>query len=1135
MRILADRIHLSPSDLANYAACAHLTSLDLAAARGDIHEPAAFSSVTHALRRRGEAHEAAYVESLKAAGFTLVDLRDCALDHDGVSQTLAAMKGGAQRIVQAPLVHDRWAGRADVLVRVETSSALGSWSYEPLDTKLARETRGSAMLQLCAYAAVLQELQGAAPDVVHVVSPGDPFSTHSYRLAEYAAYFRLLRARLLDRLHNDADGRTYPDPVAHCDLCRWSGHCDAQRRRDDHLSLVAGIRKLQAAQLQTWQVTTLAGLARLPLPLQQRPDRGSADALVRAREQARVQLEGRLRGTPVHEVLPVQPNIGLSALPEPSPGDVFFDIEGDPFVPRDGREYLFGWACPDDSGQPLYHRAWALTAADEKAAFERFVDFVVERRRRFPGMHVYHYAPYEPSALKRLMGRYATREDEVDGLLRGESFVDLYAVVRHAVRASVDRYSIKSLEVFYQFARSIVLTEAGVHLRTVEAALESNDTRAITPETLAGVEAYNRDDCVSALHLRAWLESLRTAIITTGTTVPRPAPPEPRTDERMKEREARVRALMDRLTQGVPIEPAARSAEAHGRWLLAQMLEFHRREDKAAWWDFFRLADLAREDYADEPNAIAGLEFAETVGGTAACPVDRYRYPRQELRRPGGTVHAGKNQKLGTVEATDLEARTIDIKKTQRTSAIHPSHVFFFEYIRPDPIPAALFDVGAAVADAGFDASPRHGAIHQLLLRKPPRLEGDTPWHVPGEDLVARGCRLARALDRTVLPVQGPPGAGKTFLGAHMICALVAAGATVGVTGPSHKVIRNLLDTIQTVAATRSECVRCVQKVSGDPDCDEYPLKECAANDDVLDALESGEATVAAGTAWLWSRQDFEGSVDVLVVDEAGQVSLANVVAMGRSAKSIVLLGDPQQLEQPLQGSHPEGTAVSALQHLLGEAKTMPFERGLFLPETWRLAPEVCRFTSEMFYDARLTSRRGLEIQQLVSPAGLNGSGLWYVPVTHAGNQNESREEVEVVARLVDTLRGEHRWINQTGVEAGLDWSDILIVAPYNAQVSAIQDALPHARVGTVDRFQGQEAAVVIYSATTSAAEEAPRGMEFLYSLNRLNVASSRARGAVILVASPLLFEPDCQTPRQMQLANALCRYAELARDVDFL
>jgi superfamily I DNA and/or RNA helicase len=403
----------------------------------------------------------------------------------------------------------------------------------------------------------------------------------------------------------------------------------------------------------------------------------------------------------------------------------------------------------------------------------------------------------------------------------------------------------------------------------------------------------------------------------------------------------------------------------------------------------------------------------------------------------------------------------------------------------------------------------------------------------------------------TVLPIQGPPGAGKTFTGARMICELLraprdAGGTKVGITAVSHKVIRKLLEEVLK-AAPENFVVRCIEKVHEDFKGNNPAIVETKENSDVIDALQNGDAVLAGGTAWLWSRPEFADSVDVLFVDEAGQMSLADVLAVSQAAKSIVLLGDPQQLEQPIQGTHPPGVAVSALQHLLGKNQTIPADAGLFLPETWRLAPAICQFTSELFYENRLAPRPDLEKQQLVGSSQFSGSGLWFVPVNHEGNQNNSDEEAEVISRIVEELVKSASWIDQKGESRKLKLDDLLIVAPYNAQVfklaekiaggtPAVQDKagkMPAVlRVGTVDKFQGQEAPVVIYSMTTSSPEDAPRGMEFLYSLNRFNVATSRARCACILVASPKLFEPECKTPRQMKLANALCRYLELAKIV---
>jgi uncharacterized protein len=361
-----------------------------------------------------------------------------------------------------------------------------------------------------------------------------------------------------------------------------------------------------------------------------------------------------------------------------------------------------------------------------------------------------------------------------------------------------------------------------------------------------------------------------------------------------------------------------------------------------------------------------------------------------------------------------------------------------------------------------------------------------------------------------------------------MALELVRRGARVGVTATSHKVMRNFLDKTLEAAREAGVEVGCVHRPS-EPSGEESEIREIHAYPQVLAALAAGEAQVLAGTPWLWAREDFRAAVDVLFIDEAGQMALADVLVCSPAAGSLVLLGDPQQLEQPQQGSHPEGTHVSALQHLLDEAATLADDRGLFLGETWRLHPRLCEFTSELFYDRRLHPVDGLEKQVLSGPV-LAGAGLWFRPVEHEGNQSSSAEEVDAVEALVGSLVAATTWTDTEGVTRPIGLEDILVVAPYNDQVDALRERLPAgARVGTVDKFQGQEAPIVIFSTATSSPDLAPRGMEFLYDPSRLNVATSRARCACVLVGSPALFEPECKTPRQMELANAFCRYLEVA------
>lgn len=1135
MRDDFDRLRLSATDLSNHLACRHLTSLNLAVAVGERPAPDWRSPDLWVLQQRGAEHEDAYLTHLESSGLAVVNLRGFDDDQKACLETRAAMEKGVEVIAQGTLATGRWFGRPDVLRRVERASKLGVWSYEVFDCKLARETKAATILQLSLYSELLTAIQEVAPAWMSVVPPTEGFRPESYRVLDFGAYYRWVKMQL-ERAAERMDGgsQTYPEPTPHCPVCRWWPECDARRRRDDHLSLVAGISRLQRKQLDAWETNTVNELARLPLPLQRRPDHGSKEGYVRVREQARVQVAGRNQSLPVHELLEIVEGRGLSRLPERSPGDMFLDLEGDPFVGLAGREYLFGFVADVEALSPSYECRWARTLEEEKLGFEWFADSAMARWARYPAMHIYHFAGYEPSALKRLMGRYATREDEVDRMLRAGLLVDLHTVVKQGVRASVEEYSLKALEVFHGFKRAVPLDDSRRAMRQVQHALELGRYADLDEAVRKVIEGYNADDCRSTLSLRNWLEQQRAVLTQAGHQVSRPTLSEGAAPESVSERQQRVANLVLEMTRDIPVDPKQRTAEQTARWLLANLLDWHRREDKAEWWEFFRLRDLTDEDLLHEKSALAGLRFLERIGMERKIPVDRYSFEKQETDIRARDTVCERGIKIGTVIAIDLTTRTIDVKKTKKTADVHPTAVFA-DGRGPDSegLADALFRLGAWVTANGIDARGPYRAARDLLLRRPPRLAGAGALMQPGESTLDAGKRVVVSLDQSVLAIQGPPGTGKTFTGARMICEMIRNNKKVGVTAVSHKVIRNLLgEVVEAAREVGLVGARCVQKVSDKSEvAPPTGIVETTDNAEALLVLQSGVADVVAGTAWLWSREDLFEAVDVLFVDEAGQMSLANVLAAAQSAKTLVLLGDPQQLEQPLKGSHPEGAEASALEHLLAGAKTILPNQGLFLGETWRLHPKICAFTSEVFYEGRLQSRQGLDGQRLEGHPWIGEAGLWFIPANHEGNQNSAPEEVERVAGVVESLlQPGVMWVDGRGTSRPLAMDDILIVAPYNAQVSDLSNRLRGARVGTVDKFQGQQAPVVIYSLTTSSPEDAPRGMEFLYSLNRLNVATSRARAVVIVVGSRRLLEPECRTPRQMQLANALCRYVELAQ-----
>lgn len=1134
MRIANGQVAFGAGDLVNHLACRYLTDLNTQMAEGAIAAPGDRDPMLDLLRRRGMAHEQSYVQHLEEAGCTITRIDGVGLSEEAADATLDAMRSGCEIIVQAALMKGTWGGKADVLRRVNIPSNLGDWSYEVIDTKLARETKCGAILQLSLYSDLVGAIQGRQPDYMYVVAPWTGFEPQAYRPDDYSAYYRLVRSWLESAVAQNGQVGNYPDPRQHCDICRWSRGCDARRRSDDHLSLVAGITNLQMDELRGHSVDTIARLASEPLPLTWKPNRGAVASYERVREQARVQVEGRTKSEPVFETLEPNDGVGLAILPEPSPGDVFFDIEGDPFVGPGGLEYLFGYVAADGSGKQRYTGMWGMTPVEEKRNFEELVDWVMARWADHPDMHVYHFAAYEPGALKRLMGRYGTREDEVDQMLRGNLFVDLYRVVRGALRASVESYSIKELEQFFEFERKVDLRDANSSLYGISVPLELGDPDSIAAEDKEKVEGYNRDDCFSTLHLRDWLEEIRSALVVEGKNIERPVPSDAQASDSLTEWQEMIAELADRIVGDVPVGEEDRDVEQQARWILANILDWHRREDNAAWWEYFRLSELTVEELLDERDALGELTFVGEVGGTVRAPIHRYRFPVQETSIRGGErLKSRGGDSLGSLVAVDSQNRTIDVKKMVKTSDIHPDAIFAHDVVPAESLKQALLRIGTNVAKSGIEGQAAYQVACNLLLKEPPSLDGESV-RKPGESALEAALRIVRKPHFGVLPIQGPPGSGKTYTGGKLICELVRNGARVGITANSHKVIVNLLNAAIEAADEQGLELKAVRK-PGDSDTepeDSRVVKE-TGYPKFFSSL-AGDCQIGAGTAWLWSRPEAQDTVDVLIVDEAAQTSLANVLAISHAAPNMVLLGDPQQLDQPMQGTHPDGTAMSALEYLLEGRRTIDPDRGLFLEETWRLNPEICRFTSEAFYEGKLQSRPGLDKQKIISNGLIGGTGLRFLPVTHSANQSSSDEEADAVEDLLTGLLEEGaKWVDKDGVERVLALDDILIIAPYNAQVFKIQERLPGARVGTVDKFQGQEAPIVIYSMTTSSPEDAPHGMEFLYSLNRLNVATSRARCVCVLVGSPQLFSPECRTPRQMQLANALCLYGELAVETE--
>jgi hypothetical protein len=764
------------------------------------------------------------------------------------------------------------------------------------------------------------------------------------------------------------------------------------------------------------------------------------------------------------------------------------------------------------------------------------MDFLVERMQRFPGMHIYHYAHYEPSALKRLMSLHGTRELQMDDLLRREKFVDLYQVVREAMRTSEPGLSIKDLEIFYMPPREGEIQTAGASIVHYERWRVTQDRTELDK-----IQRYNEDDCRSTHLLREWLLGYRPKDLPwfTGTV-------EAVDGKDSKVRSARIAEIEEGLARyrisllgGLPDDRTAWGADEYVRELVFDLLDFHRRADKPAWWAMFARRDMTDDELIDDIECLGGLT---RIPGSKPVPskqslVYAFTFPEQETKLRVGKecFRTDTMQRLGSIVALDDQARTIEIKVGNEREIPAALSIGPGPPIKNDPLRNALW----RFADSIIAGDDRFAAVRALLRKDAPALRGrpaGSPVLPAGDDFRSGALDAVLALDDSYLFVQGPPGTGKTTAGAELILGLLAHGKRVGVTSNSHKVIHNLLRAVEERADEQGFRFSGIKKSSTQDPETMYGgrlIRDVYTNAEVI----ARKSQLIAGTAWLFADPTLEATVDYLFVDEAGQVSLANLAAMGTAARNVLLLGDQMQLGQPIQGVHPGRSGESALEYLLDGQATVAEDRGIFLGTTWRMHEDVCRFISDAVYDGRLMPDAANQRQRLVLDASahpkLKPTGIRFLPVRHDGCKQRSDAEAAVVKDLVDSLL-QQGYIDKKGKRRPMTLENVLVVAPYNVQVNLLKTLLPAgARVGTIDKFQGQEAEAVIVSMTTSSGEYLPRNIEFLYDKNRLNVAVSRAKCLAVVVASPELLHIRCNSPEQMELVNTLCWLREYAEGVN--
>ncbi|KQR39284.1 TM0106 family RecB-like putative nuclease [Microbacterium sp. Leaf159] len=1057
-----------------------------------------------------------------------------------VDETVQALGSDAVVVFQAAFATPEFVGFADFLKRDDD----GRWRVQ--DSKLARKARVTALMQLAAYVDQLDRLGIPRSDEVDLLLGDGSTSTHA--VDDLLPLFQVRRARLraliADRRIDDpsssaalawGDDRGDLEIVA-CGRCAT---CEEQVIAHRDLLMVARMRPVQRARLRTAGIETIDALAAAT----DVPEGMNTDTFETLRAQAQLQLRADAEGAPTYDV---HYAAAIHTLPVPSHGDIFFDFEGDPLYTEpaaDGQahwgiDYLFGWV--DNTDQ--YTALWAHDFAAEREAFERFLDFVKVRRAAHPGMHIYHYAPYETAHLVAMAARHGVREGEIDRLLREGVFVDLYPLVLRTVRVGSRSYSIKKLEPLYmgEDVRTSDVQKGDDSIVQYVAAREfaAAGEQAEADAVFADLADYNRYDCVSTRRLRNWLIEIAKK---EGVN---PAPPD-EADEVIYEPSPRSVALLADAERAVD---AGEDGQVHR--IAAAAIDYFPREAKSFWvshfqrlrepvtmWDgtrdvvrIDRTSSTVRREWSvaegrrvmSRDIEVRGEVSPGTTLGVGSQPFALYPVPAPfDTEAPSRAVHVPHTVTVAEVlddgyliTETAIQGQTWDELPLAVTPAAPPRVVSL----------QGAIDEWADTVHAAAPGFP-HDAATDILRRIPPRTISGDSLPTKGDDTIGAILRGILDLDRSYLAVQGPPGTGKTYTGSQVIARLVNDhGFTVGVVAQSHAIIENLLERVVADGVPAAQVAKAPKDPSVDPSYTVIPKNGMAS----FLGEHAQHGAVVGGTAWDFSNTSRvqRGGLDLLVVDEAGQFSLASTIAVAAGAQRLLLLGDPQQLPQVSQGAHPEPVDTSALGWVMEGDPVVRPDHGYFLARSWRMHPYVAAPVSKLAYAGQLASAPGTELRSL---EGID-PGLHIVPLRHRGNATQSPEEAAAVVALVRDLVGRSFTDNDADATVRpLAQSDIIVVAPYNAQRQLVLDALavaglPDVPVGTVDNFQGKEAVVSITSLAASSGRDAPRGPEFLLLQNRLNVAISRAQVAAYLIHSPALLDDLPRTPEGVARLSAFAR-----------
>lgn len=1058
---------------------------------------------------KGNEHEKIVFNELKKKFKNIADIKNKKISREEkISETLKAMKEGVELIYGGFLNYNEWIGEFDFLVKDTTiKTTFGDYGYEIIDAKNTSKSKPDHVVQLGMYSLMLEHYQKEMPPYVSVALKDNIFE--KIKTSEIHEFFNYNKDKYEVFLNNNIN-KAKPIKCTFCNFCDWEEECEKIWIKEDNLNQVAGINRSQIKRFSKVKIETLSDLAKKN-PLERVGDL-RIETSSKLIEQAKLQYNYIKNNKRDLKLIDNDLNLlrGFNLLPESSDGDIFFDMESvQDYVYPGGLEYLFGLYYSED-GKEKFKAFWAHSKNEEKKSVINFFDFLKKHFEKYPKAYIYHYASYELTALNRLTSLHKIKNAEFDKYLRLEKFIDLFKIVKQSVQISENSYSLKFVEKFYDYKRTGDVVKADQSEDMYVQWVDNKDQKLLDQ-----IEHYNMQDCQSTSQLRNWLLSIR---------------PEKYTWYKGQDHSEEAGEIKDYEIEFMAYQNKIETSKIDKglKTIFSDLIGFYRREARPEWRLFFDRKTMAHEELINDTECIADLKkIGEPVKEkrsyiyTYEFPEQDYKIKLQDKTTIANEIHLGSKDYAGEVFELDAHNRIIKLKKAGDPL---PDNI---SISRGKPRDPSIFEKNIFhFMDSVIENKKDYKATVDILNKEIPDIKnikkGDPI--IKSENFLEEIPKTLLNLNNSYIFIQGPPGTGKTYQAANAILKLLEIGKKVAVNGNSHKVINNLLARVEQLAIERKFNFYGIKKSSFSDDETLFNgkfIKDVESDEEFIKAVGTKSAVLFAGTKWHICKPYYNKKIDYLFIDEAGQISLSDVVAMGSSCKNIVLVGDQMQLGQPSKGVHPGDSGKSILDYLLGNLDTIDDNRGIFLNKTYRLDPKINNFISTNFYESRLIADDKNSSRQVISKNKFfSNSGIYYIPSEHHDNSQKSEEECKIVKKLYNDFIGAD-FIDKDQNKKKITDKDILIISPYNVQVNYLKSELNEkAQVGTIDKFQGQEAPITIISMTSSDPENLPRDKSFFFNRNRLNVAISRSQCLSIILFNPKLLETAPRDVTEIKLLN---------------